>query len=106
MAIPRSAWRRSSARASPSADSLIEQTRSRRRARRRGARVGEVIVDLPPHAIDLLLNRGGDLGLARSPRALGFMRQDGERRLQAVGEVAGLGDRAAARPAPDGRAAR
>ena len=64
-------------------------------ARRRGARMGEVIIDLPSHAIDLLLNGGGNLGLARCPRPLRLVRNDGERRLQAVRQVARLRDRTA-----------
>ena len=69
--------------------------RSCRCARRRGARVREVIVDLPPHAIDLLLNGGSNLRLAGSPRPLRFVRNDGKRRLQAVRQVARLCHRAA-----------
>ena len=52
---PRSACRRCSVRASPSADSRTGSAR-RGGARRRGARVREVIVDLAPHALDLLLD--------------------------------------------------
>ena len=100
MAIPRSAWRRCSARASPSADSLIEQRAPRRCARCRRARVREVIVDLPAHAIDLLRDGGGHLELAGSPRALRLVRKDGERRLQPVRQVAGLRDRAPHRLLP------
>ncbi len=95
---PRSACSRSSVRASPSAEAEHRAVRARRRARRRRARVREVIVHLPPHALDLLMHR--------PPRAracpacvgdLRFVRKHRERRLQRVREIAGLGDRA-----PDG----
>ena len=46
--------------------------------------MGEVIFDLSTHAIDLLLNGGGHLGLPRRSRALCFVGQHGERRLQSV----------------------
>ena len=55
----------------------------------------EVIVDLPSHALDLLADACGELGLARARRPLGLLREHRQRRLQAVREVAGLGDRTA-----------
>ena len=82
----------------PSADGARPAARAGRRARRRGARVREVIVDLPPHALDLLRRaRRASSCVAGRRGALGLLRQHGERRLQAVREIAGLGDRAAAR---------
>ena len=84
-------------RARPSADSATDAARAGRRARRGGARVREVVVDLPAHALDLLRDRRGELGLAGGRGALGLLRQHRERRLQAVREIAGLADRAADR---------
>ena len=68
--------------------------RRRVAARRRRARVREVIVDLAAHALDLLHDRGGQLGLPCRLRALGLLIQQRQRRLQAVREIAGLGQRA------------
>ena len=62
--------------------------------RRRGARLREVVVHLPPHAFDLLRDRGGQLGLARRLRALGILIENRQRGLQPVREIAGLGQRA------------
>ena len=49
--------------------------------------------DLPPHAIHLLTNDCRQLGLAGRPGAIGFVREHGERRFQAVSQIAGLGER-------------
>ncbi len=60
----------------------------------RRARVREVIVHLPAHPIDLLRYGCSHLGLTGCPRAFRLVREDGERRLQTVREIARLGDRA------------
>jgi hypothetical protein len=60
--------------------------------------MGQVIVYLPLHAFDLLMNGVGNLGLASGTRAFGLARQDGQRRLEAVCQVARLGDRTPHRP--------
>ena len=65
-----------------------------------------MIVHLPPHAIHLLADRRGQLALAGALGALGFVREHGERRLQPVREIAGLGQRAAHAPLAMRRAAR
>ena len=39
----------------------------------------EVIVDLPPHPLDLLAHRGGQVVVSRRFRPLGFLRQHGQR---------------------------
>ena len=88
----RSACRRSNARARPSAEFLHARPRTGRRSRRHGAGVREVVVHLSSHALDLLVDGGRDLVLAGAAGALSLLRQDGERRLQTVGEIAGLGD--------------
>src|SRR6185369_8515677 len=49
---------------------------------------------LPLHAIDLFPHRVAELAVAGGPGAIGLLRDDGERRLEAVCEVAGLRDRA------------
>ena len=54
----------------------------------------QVIVHLPAHAIDLLLHGGGHLQLASCLRALSLVRENRQRRLQPVREVAGFRDRA------------
>ena len=68
---------------------------ARRRARRRGARLRQVIVHLPAHPLDLLTHHRRQLGLPGAIGDLRLVRQHGERRLQRVREIAGLGDRAA-----------
>ena len=52
----------------------------------------EVVVDLAAHALDLAAIEAAR-SRPRQPRALGVARQHGERRLQAVRQVAGLGER-------------
>ncbi len=56
-------------------------------ARAGGARLGQVVLDLAPHPLDLLFDRRRELGLPRLPRPLGLLREDGERRLEAVREI-------------------
>jgi len=56
--------------------------------------VREVVVDLPPHALHLRRHRRGELQVARGGGAVGVARQHGQRRLEAVRQVAGLGQRA------------
>ena len=73
---------------------LNDGSRSRPGARRGGARVGEVIVDLPAHSLDLLADRRGELALAGGAGAFGLARQQRQRRLETVREVAGLRNRA------------
>ena len=63
-------------------------------AGRRRAGVRQVVVDLPPHAFDLLMDRGGKLDLPGGGGALCLLIQECERRLQAVRKVAGLAERA------------
>ena len=55
------------------------------------ARLREVIVDLAAHPSHLLRDRRRELVLTRGLRALGFLREDRQRRLQSVREIAGLG---------------
>ena len=52
-----------------------------------GACLRQVVLDLPPHPLDLLLDRRRELGLPRLPRPLGLLREDRERRLEAVREI-------------------
>ena len=47
----------------------------------------EVILDLPAHPLDLLVDGGRQVGVARGGGALRLLGQDGERRLQAVREI-------------------
>ena len=84
-------------RARPAADSATEAARAGGRAGRGRARVGQVVLDLPPHPLDLLGHRRRELGLAGGRGAVRLVRQHRERRLEAVREIAGLGDRAAHR---------
>ena len=49
----------------------------------------EVRLDLALHPRYLFADRVGELALTRAASALGFVRQDGERSLQAVCEVSG-----------------
>ena len=58
------------------------------------ARLREVRVDLPAHPLDLLANRRRQFVLPGGLRPVDLLREDGERRLQAVRQVAGLGQRA------------
>ena len=97
MATPRPAWSRVNVRASASADAPTWQRAPGVAPGGGGARVGEVIVDLPPHPLDLLAHRLREIGVAERRRALGFLRQHGQRRLQPVREIARLGDGAAHR---------
>ncbi len=69
-----------------------------------GARMREMRLDLTPHARHLFADRVGELGLARGARALGFVRQDGERRLQPVREIPGPAPLRAGPPDRGGRA--
>ena len=55
------------------------------------ARLREVIVDLPAHPSDLLRDRRRELVLTGGLRAFGLLREDRQRRLQSVREIAGLG---------------
>ena len=71
-----------------------DASRARRGARCRRARLREVVVDLPPHAIDLLLDRLRQLAVTGGAGALRFLRQHRERCLETVREIAGLRDRA------------
>ena len=68
--------------------------RAGRCARRGRARVREVVLDLTAHSLDLLRDPGRHVGLAARGGALGLVREDGQRRLQAVREIARLGVRA------------
>ncbi len=74
----------------------------RARRRRRGgggrSRVRQVKVDLPPHALDLLIDLRGKLPMSCRARLLRLVRQHCQWRLQAMREVAGLCD--GARDAP------
>ncbi len=54
----------------------------------------EVRLHLTLHPLHLFADRLGEVVLARAGRPLGFVRQDGERGLQTVREVAGSRDRA------------
>ena len=55
----------------------------------------EVVVDLPPHALDFMReSSSADFGQSGGLRAVGLLREHGERRLQSVREIAGLGLRA------------
>src|SRR6185503_11499647 len=54
-----------------------------------------MVFDLTAHPIDLLGERGGALVVTVCRGALGFLREDGEGRLQSVREIAGLGERLA-----------
>jgi hypothetical protein len=49
-----------------------------------------VRLDLPPHPIDLLAHRGGELVLPGGLRAFDFLREDRERGFQAVREITSL----------------
>jgi len=53
-----------------------------------------MIVNLPPHAIDLLADGIRQRGLARGPRAIRFVRQHRERGLEPMSEIARLDLRA------------
>ncbi len=66
--------------------------RARRGTRGGGPCLRQVIVDLALHALDLCDERIGKVRLPGSTRALGFVEQHRERRLQTVGEVPRLGD--------------
>jgi hypothetical protein len=50
----------------------------------------EVVVNLPPHALDLLAHGRGQIMVPGGFGPFGFLREHGQRRLQAVGQVAGL----------------
>jgi hypothetical protein len=82
-------------RASASADSATRALRLLGGAGRGGAGMSEVILDLPPHAFDLLAERLGDFELSRALGGIRFLRQHREWRLEPVREVAGLGERTA-----------
>ena len=66
--------------------------RRRRRRGSRGSRVHQVIVDLSPHAIDLLIYLCGELLMSCRPYLLPFVRQHRQPRLQTMREVACLRD--------------
>jgi hypothetical protein len=51
------------------------------------------MLDLPPHALDLLPQYCGKIGVPGCLGALGFLGQYGERRLQPMGQVTGFGQR-------------
>ena len=53
------------------------------------ARLRQVPVDLATHPLDLLMYRGGEFRLTGSRGPLALLRQDGQRCLQSVREVAG-----------------
>ncbi len=59
---------------------------------RGSARVHEVIVDLPPHAVHLLMHGFGDFASAGRRRSVGFVCDDRERSLQAVRKITGFAD--------------
>jgi hypothetical protein len=61
-------------------------------ARRRRARVRQVVVDLPPHALDLLIDLCGELLMSCRSHLLRLVRQHRQRRLQAMRQVAGFCD--------------
>ena len=53
----------------------------------------EVVVDLPLHATHLLADGGGEIVLPRGARTFRLVCENGERRLQSVRQIPGLGDR-------------
>jgi hypothetical protein len=57
--------------------------------------VGQVVVDLSPHAFDLLGHGGGEIVMPLGIRHFRLARENRQRRFQAVREIAGLGDRPA-----------
>ena len=62
------------------------------------ARVRELVVDLPPHAVHLLMHGFGDVAGTGRGCPVGFVCDDRKRRLQAVREITGPGDGARDRP--------
>ena len=78
----------------PSAESRDRAARAGRRAGGRGARVRQVVVDLPPHPLDLLADRRGQLACPAASARSASCAEHRQRRLQAVREIAGLGERA------------
>jgi hypothetical protein len=60
----------------------------------------QMIVDVAPHAIDLLMDIRGNLFLARRSQLLGQVREHGQRRLQTLRKIAGLGRGACNMPIP------
>ena len=65
-----------------------------RRSRTGRPRVGEVIVDLAAHALHLAADDRGGLVVAGQGQPLGLLTQNRQRRLETVGKITGLGDRA------------
>jgi hypothetical protein len=55
--------------------------------------LGQVVFRLAPHPIDLLFDDRREVLVPCGRHPPGFVREDGERRLETVREVAGLGDR-------------
>ena len=53
--------------------------------------MGEVIVHLALHAMHLLPDGAGEVGLARAIGEVGFLEQYGQRRLEAMSQVARFG---------------
>src|SRR5262249_24983706 len=87
----RSACIRLSVRISPSPDAATD-ARARRCGGCGGSRMRQVVVHLPPHAIDLLIDLRRELFMSCRPRLLRLMRQHSQRRLQTMREVTGLCD--------------
>ena len=81
-------------RARPSADVSTLTPHAGIAAGGRRARVREVIVHLPAHAVHLARDGRGHLRLPGGPRPLRLLVEHGQRRLEAVRQVAGLGVRA------------
>ena len=52
----------------------------------------QVIVNLPPHTVDLLIDFCRKLTVSCHSRLLRFVSQHGQRRFQTMGEIAGLCD--------------
>jgi len=55
--------------------------------------VSKVIINLPAHSFHLLSDSGREIRMSRCFGALRFLRQHGERRFQAMREIAGRGQR-------------
>ena len=51
----------------------------------------QVVIDLPPHAFNLLCDRGGKLRLSGIVDAARLVRENGQRSLQSVSEIARFG---------------
>jgi hypothetical protein len=83
----------------PSIESFTE-ARRRSSGRCRGTRVRQVIVDVPAHACHLLIDGIGDLPLTGVSRGRSLVAEYRQRCLEAVREIARLGDGAVDRTLP------